>query len=343
MPGTASYPDPYNPSNILASEYIYNVVDALSRLPDNTQEEIVPKDIRDSVWTLWNRIDDVQIVASQSLSAGNSFFTNPNATTLSVGGIAVGSTFPGTYSLQQMFDLLLYPYVAPILGITASNPVRQYGSSLVVNLDWSVIKKAQAITGIIVEGNTETIAGSGLVNQNGTRAVTATHSLNYSSLTNETQTFTMSVTDPTQTLTKSTSINWRHKIYWGKIDLSTVPVYPNPNLTTTPGAKASVTAFITGTMVKALSGAGVGTGNALATSYAKTYDGINAAGQYLIFAHPTVFGASPTFKVNGLPNTAFTKVWDNVTMVTEFGLSISYDVWISNTAQNSPVTLFEIK
>ena len=336
MPGTGNYTGTNVDSN-----YIFDVAVALDQLRDNSSELIDPKDIRDSVWTLWNRLDDVQVTASQSLVNSTSvYFTNPNPTTLTVGGITAGTTFSNTYSLQQMFDLLLYPYTAPVLSISASGTPRQFGSGLATTLTWSVVKKANIISSIVVNGNTIVATGD---SQSGTTPATATHSLSYGGIVQDTQTFTMSVGDGTTPKYANTTVVWRHKIYWGKINLSSVPVYPNPNLTTTPGAKASVTAYITGAMILALTGAGIGTGNALATSYAKTYDGINAAGQYLIFAHPTIFGASPTFKVNGLPNTAFTKVWDTVALVTEYGLTVNYDVWISNTAQNSPVTLFEIK
>lgn len=336
MPGTGNYTG----VNV-DSTFIFDVAVALDQLKDNNSELINPKDIRDSVWTLWNRLDDVQISASQSLvNSAAAYFTNPNPTTITVGGITQGTTFSGTYSIQQMFDLLLYPYTAPILSISANNNPRQFGSSLATTLSWSVVKKANVISSIVVNGNTITATGD---SQSGTTPATATHSLLYGSTTQETQVFTMSVNDGTTPKNATTTLIWRHKIYWGKINLSAVPSYPNPNLTTTPGAKASVTSFITSAMILALSGAGVGTGNALATSYVKTYDGINGAGQYLIFAHPTVFGGSPTFKVNGLPNTAFTKVWDTLPLTTEFGLTVNYDVWISNTAQNSPIALFEIK
>ena len=337
MPGTGNYTGPN-----VNSDYIFSVGTALLQLQDNTSELIVPKDIRDSVWTLWNRIDDVQIIASQS--SGMAYFTNPAPTTLTVGGIAAGATFSGTYSLQQMFDLLLYPYTPPVLSIVASNTPRQYGSGLSVNLDWSVQKKAQNITAIVVEGNTETITGGGAVNQSGTRTINATHSLNYNSLTNETLTFTMSVTDASSaTLTKSTSINWRHKMYWGRINLSSIS---NPNLTTTPGQAATVAGLCTDPVIRALNGAAVSPGFTLATSYVRNLNGISGTGQYIIIAFPTAFktaaGRDPVFKINGAPNSAFTKVRDNSTLVTDTGLSISYDVWVTNTAQNSPIDVFDV-
>jgi hypothetical protein len=336
MPGTGNYTG----TNV-NSDYIFNVDAALYNLRDNTSELIDPKDIRDSVWTLWNRIDDVQLVASQSLASGSSYFTNPNPTSIAVGGIAQGSTFNGTYSVQQMFDMLLYPYTPPELALSASNTPRQFGSSLATTLTWSVTKKKLVITGITVDGNTITPVNGG--NQNGTTAATGTHSLSYNSLVSETQTFTMSVIDATSTQYKTTTLNWRHKIFWGKIDLSSIG---NPNLTTTPAQSTTVATKCTDLVIKALTGAGVSPGYALTTSYVKNYNGIDGAVQYIILAFPTIFttsaGRDPVFKINGAPNTAFTKVKSNSPFLTDTGLTINYDVWVSNTAQNSPIDVFDV-
>ena len=101
MPGTGSYSGPNSDA-----KYIYQVDDALYQLKDNSSNLIKPQDIRDSIWTLWNRVDDVQIIASQSLSSSSgSTFTNSKPTSITVGGITAGTTFNGTYSIQQMFDL----------------------------------------------------------------------------------------------------------------------------------------------------------------------------------------------------------------------------------------------
>jgi hypothetical protein len=328
MPGTGSYVG----TNVNAN-YIYNVGDALYELRDNTSQLIKPQDVRDSVWTLWNRLDDVQIIASQSLSSSSSVtYTNSRPTTKEVGGIALGTTFSGTYSVQQMFDLLLYPYTAPTLTLSASNTPRQFGSSTAVTLTWTVVKTSETITGITVDG-TSVVANGG--NQNGTKATTATHSL-VPTAVQEIQTYTMSVVDSAlKTTTKTATVTWQHKIYWGSIDLSSVG---NPNLTTSPSSSATVGGYITDTMIRALTGAGVSPGNAFATSYSKTYTNINGAGKYLIFAHPTIFGSSPTFVVNNLPNTAFTKV-KSYSFVNESGFSISYDVWVSNTAYNGAANI----
>lgn len=336
MPGTGSYTG----TNV-NSDYIFDVGTALYQLRDNTSELIDPKDIRDSVWTLWNRIDDVQITASQSI-AGGAFYTNSSPTTVTVGGITAGTTFAGTYSIKQMFDLLLYPYQAPVLSLSVNNTPRQYGSGLSSTLTWGVTKKSNTITAITVNGTTVTpVNGS---NQNGTLSITATHSLSYNSLTNESQTFTMSVTDSSTTVnTTTTSLNWRHKIYWGRVNLSSIS---NPNLTNYPAQATAVAGVCTDAVIRALTGAGVSPGYALATGYARSYNGINGNGWYVVLAHPTAFttaaGRDPIFKINGAPNTAFTKVRSASPLVTDTGLTINYDVWVSNTAQNSAIDAFEV-
>lgn len=335
MPGTGNYTGPNTDST-----YIFDVGTALYQLRDNFTELIDPKDIRDSVWTLWNRLDDVQITASQSLTLGNSF-TNPAPTTVTVGGITAGTTFNGTYSLQQMFQLMLYPYTAPILSLSVNNTPRQYGSGLAATLTWGVTKKSEVITSITVNGTTISPTGD---SQAGTLAVTGTHSLNFSTLTNESQTFTMSIVDARPaTYSTTTSINWRHKIYWGRIDLAGAG---NPNLTNHPLQAPNAGAECTDARVRGLTGAGLSPGSALATSFARNYSGIDGGGYYLIFAHPTSFytaaGRDPIFKVNGLPNTAFTKVRSNSDLVTDTGITVKYDVWVSNTAQNSSIDIFEV-
>lgn len=341
MPGTGNYPTPFDPLSNVASEYLTSVDQALVKLRDNNTEDIDPKDIRDSVWTLWNRVDDAILLASQSISiSGSSYFRNVNPTTIAVGGIPVGSTFGASQSLQEMFDMLLYPYTAPVPSLSISGATtRQYGGDLATTLAWNVTKKKLLITGISV--NSTTITPVTGVDQSGTLLVTATHSLNYNTVSGETQTFSMNVTDGQSTPSASTTLLWRHRMYWGKVDLSSIS---NPNLTTTPGQANTVATKCTDTIIKALNGASVSPGWSLTNSYVKNLNSINGAGQYIIIAFPTIFssGRDPVFKVNGAPNSAFTKVRTNSPLSTEFGLTINYDVWVSNTAQNAAIDVFDI-
>jgi hypothetical protein len=326
MAGTASYVNPP-----ISADYRTTVYDLLSVLPDNAANLIDAKDVRDSVWTLWNRLEDVQITASASLSVNNDYIRS-TAMQTSVGGAVIGTTFSGT--IQDALDKILYPYVSQGNIISASNASRQFGSSTAVTLSWTVTKNSNSITSITVDSTSVIPTGN---TQTGTKSTTATHSLVPISVS-EVQTYTMSTSDGTTTISTTSTVTWMNKRYWGFMDLTTC-LPSNPDLTLSPGDAAAVGSFITDTKIKSMTGAGVGSGSELATTLSKTYTSINAAGKYLCFAWPTLFG-TPTFVVGGFTNTAFTKVRSNTSFSNDFGFSgVNYDVWISNTAYNSITTV----
>lgn len=313
-----------------ASAVRYSTVDELlNQLPDNNANLINASDIRDSIFTLWESIGDVQVIASQSASFSVSY-TNTTPVPQAIGGIPLGMSFSAK-SMQEMWDMLLYPYVAPVPVLTSLSS-RQYGAPLPVTLNWSVTKNSYAVTSIVVDG--QSFVPSGAAVQTGTKSTTGTHSVTPG--VSATNTFNMSVSDGTTTPTTSVSLTWMNKRYWGRVDLSSVG---NPDLSLNPGSASSVGAYITSTIIKNLTGASVSPGNELATTKNKTYTGINGAGWYLIFAFPTSFG-TPAFTVNGLSVTAYTKVKSAFSFENEYGFSgTPYDVWVSNTAQNSPFNL----
>lgn len=320
-----------------ASAVEYSTVEELlSQLPDNTDNIIVAQDIRDAVYTLWERTSDTSATSSV-------FFQNSDPTPVTVGGIPAGSTFPDPTDMQTMWNRLLYPYVAPScifgFGVNFIDIQREYGNpnGLATNsitLNWSVIKNSESITTITVNGQSITPTGD---SQNGTVQVTGTHSWTSAS-SNQVNTFSMSVGDGTQIVGDDFTITWMNKIYWGSIDLGGV------NLTTNTASLPTVISICNDNAILNLTGAGVGAGSQLSTTKNKTYNGINAAGEHLIFAWPSsVSGATtPIFTVNGLPNTAFTRVRTDSAFTNQFGFTTNYEVWVSNTLQNSPISLFSI-
>jgi len=334
--GTFSGPPAPTGGSSSANSYS-TIQELLVKIPDNTANLIKPKDIRDSVYTLWERISDVQIIASQSASA-SSYYTNANLVPLTVGGISAGSSFPGTYSMQQMWDLLLYPYIAPTGGFSSISS-RQYGSGTSVTLNWSVTKNTNPITSIIVDGFPQVTTGN---SQTGTKLATGTHSSTPPIST--TNTYIMSFSDGTSTPSVSTSLVWMNKRYWGSVDLT--PVQTNLDLTTYPGLAGSVGSYISSAMIRLLDGASAngqalvaGMGSELSTTKSKTYTGINGNGKHLIFAFPSAFGV-PSWTVGGFTVNAFTKVKQSFTFVNEYNWSGTlYDVWVSNTAQGSPLNI----
>jgi hypothetical protein len=303
-----------------ASAYEYSTVDELlTQLPDNTANQIDAINVRNSVYTLWERISDVQTVASQSASA-SVLYTNTTPTPLTIGGIVAGSTF-SSRTMQQMWDQLLYPYIGPASSLSP-NVTREFGDSNSITLTYNVTKNSNPLTSVILSGsNGYSFVVPGLPSNtsiSGSNGTTATQNVN--------TTFTVTATDGTSTANSSVTFAWLNAIYWGK-----TPTFAAPSMT------------VVGTQPAWADGAGVSSGKQLASSRAKSYNGINGAGQYLVFAWPATFG-TPTFTINGLLNTAFTKIGTGIPHTNMFGYTnpSGYDIWISNTAQNSPIGSFVI-
>jgi hypothetical protein len=336
---TGTYSPPYGgpPYGGSASAESWSSLDELLvQLPDNTANLIVSKNIRDSIFTLWDRIDTVETIAASAGSA-SSFFQNPAATPITVGGIPSGSTFPTPTNMQDMWNQLLYPYVGPGSGFSPSSSVREYGSSLALTLNWSVTRNSNPITSIIVDVVSQVPTGN---SQTGTEPTTGTHSL--TPAISQSNVFSMSSGDGTSTSNSNYTLTWRNRRFWGYIDLSSIG---NPNLTTNPGSASIVASKCTDTAIKSLTGANANAqifGSELSTSKDKTFTGINGSGKHLIFAWPSGVGGAltPSFSVNGLTNTTFTRVRTASTFVNQFGFSgTNYEVWVSNTLQNSPLNI----
>ena len=306
-----------------ASAYEYTTLPELMiQLPDNIGNLIDAINVRNSVFTLWEKISYVQTFASQSASASTTY-TNLNPTPYTVGGIIQGSTF-SNQTINQMLDSLLYPYVPPSVSLSGGNQ-REFGSSNAVTLSWSATKGNKNVSAIVIcigRPDVESIALTTINtsgNQSGTKSSTST--------TNQNTTFFMTVSDIPNgtTITQAqTDVVWTSAVYWGKTSTFTLP-----NMS------------IVGSQPAWADGAGVGSGKNLSASRTANYSGINGSGQYLVFAWPSSYG-EPVFTVNGLPNTAFTKIGTAVSHINMHGYPANYDVWISNTAQNSIITSFII-
>jgi hypothetical protein len=301
----------------------------LVKIPDNTANQIQAKDVRDSVFTLWERISGL------SASIGSNDVTYNRtlpSTAATIGGVPTGSTFSGT--VQDVLDRVFYPYAAPSVSLSVASPnPREFGYSTLLSLNWSVTRNGNTPITVI------TVDGSGIIptgnSQTGTKTpVYGTYSVaTINSSTQQTNIFYMSVSDGVSSPSTSGTLYWQNKRYWGRVDLSSIG---NPNLTSNPGLAPLVSTVTTDTIIKALTGAGANGqafGSELSTTKTKTYDGIDGNGWYLIFAWPSSVASSytPSFSVNGLPNTAFTRVRTNSPLVNQYGITANYEVWVSNT------------
>lgn len=319
-------------TNSTLSRYYSTVDDLLLGVPDNTNNQIQAINIRDAVYTLYEFIQGVAVVASASMTASVSYDRSVPSTYVSnVGGVGTGTTFSGT--VQDALDRIFYPYNPPSANISSLS-VREFGAPLSVNLSWSVAKTNNSIVSIVVDSIPQLPTGN---SQTGIQPTLGTHSVSPS--VSQTNTFLISVSDGTTVVSASTNLVWMNRVYWGSVDLSSIG---NPNLTLNPGSASLVSTLCTDNLIYNLTGAGYTPGSILSTSKDLTYTNIDGAGEYLIFAWPSnVAGAlSPSFTVNGLPNTAFTRVRTSSPFSNVYGFSgTNYEVWVSNTPQNSPLNI----
>jgi hypothetical protein len=306
-----------------ASAYEYTTFpELLNQIPDNTGNLIEAINVRNSVYTLWQRVSQVQTVASQSASASTTY-TNANPTPYTIGGILAGSTFSAK-TMTEMWDALLYPYIPPSASLSGGN-TREFGSSNAITLSWSATKGNKNVTAITLcigrpdqESITLTTINS-TGNQSSTKSSTSTQNSN--------TTFFMTVTDipnGSSTVSAQTTVSWSAAVYWGR---------------TTSFALPSMS--IVGSQPAWADGAGVGSGKNLSGSRAANYNGINGNSQYLVFAWPSSYG-TPTFTVNGQPFTSVSKIGNGVSHTNMHGYTSNYDVWITDTTQANVLTSFII-
>ena len=109
-------------------------------------------------------------------SASDSY-TNATPTPIAVGGIAKGTTFENK-SMSDMFNALLYPYVAPsnlVLNASEMNGVFESGTTVTLNsVSWSFSKNSGTPSRLVLKiaGETDIVIASGEVPTSGTYNLT---------------------------------------------------------------------------------------------------------------------------------------------------------------------------
>ena len=155
--GNAIFDNNGGNQNVVA-DYAY-ISDLLANIPDNNTNQIDAKDVRDAVWTLWNRIEDINIgLSSSGINIGGSSSATFSAdlrydrdrpsSAAAVGGVPTGSTFSGT--LQDVFDRIFYPYTAPTCALSGGGD-RQFGSNTSVTLNFTLNKLEKPITAVSIQ------------------------------------------------------------------------------------------------------------------------------------------------------------------------------------------------
>ena len=104
-------------------------------------------------------------------------YTNATPTPIAVGGIAKGTTFENK-SMSEMFDALLYPYVAPsnlVLNASEMNGTFESGTTVTLSsVSWSFSKNSGTPSRLVLKiaGETDIVIASGEVPTSGTYNLT---------------------------------------------------------------------------------------------------------------------------------------------------------------------------
>lgn len=306
---------PGSPTYAVTLSGIEGIVGAL---PDNTSNAISAADVRNSMLTVWEEIESVG--ASVSAASVGATLSGAIKTTYAVGGITAGYAL-GAVSMYQALQYALYAYNPPSMALSANPATIERGNAAqIVQVSWGLTSGKNAPVSSSIQGPVQTRTLGVPSAQAYTYGVATFGIASYPS----TSVFTFSVNDTGGGAggnnVATVSVRWADRMYWGSWGTTTPP---------------------TSVQILALTGAGVGTGNILATSHSYTLDGIDGNGEYLVFAWPASFG-EPLFKANGFVTTGFTKISSAMVFTNSYSATASYDVWLSDSKQNSSIDQFQI-
>lgn len=166
----------------------------------------------------------VELKTASFSSATLPTFTDALPTPVDFGGIPAGSTFSNV-PLEEMIRQMLYPYLGPLASILITNSVRErnHVASDIVNYEYTLTKRTAPVTSqITFDGATPPIApvvgpsigGSSFVTNTYTASQTLTN-VQIQNSTSGTFTFSVIVTDGTQSSTASQQVNYVYPYYYG--------------------------------------------------------------------------------------------------------------------------------
>lgn len=258
--------------------------------------------------------EDHQFVTQEEKDklAKGTTYSNDIPTYVEHGGIGLGTTFQDK-TIKEMFDMILYPYVAPIVSTSVVSPSNggtfELGSTVdITRIRVTATIKSNKLTKIqIVHGATNIAERTSGIANGGT----FDFDVNYSLKSNAT--FTAKVTDDTQGIvSKNTgTFTFVYPIYHGALNSDTAP---------------------TETQIKALT-------KHIETKGTKTY-AFTTNNERFVFAYPKSYGAlSEIYDQNNFNVTdTFTRY--TVPVVCLDGKSVEYYVYVS---ERSTVTNFTNK
>lgn len=265
------------------------------------------------------RNDDVEIDVDLSGLSGGTVpnYVNSASTTSTVGGITAGSTFPTPgKTMQEMWDLLLYPYQPPsFTSFNQGGLLSEYeiGQSISIGLQtftWGTSNSGNVSDGIpgsieIKELDPVTTIGNSLIND-GTEGITLTNAMSKNTIGSKSLYTIYGENTIGGTFNRSISKTWKVMWYFGK----------NANTSITSGQMTSLS------------------GSDLVTSIVNGYVTQPATGgaQYMYWCVPDILGQPTDIRdsVAGCfgTNIPYTTLSD-IPITNAYGVAVNYKIYRS--------------
>jgi hypothetical protein len=202
-------------------------------LPDNDVNQIRASDVRNVVLTLWE---------NGGGGAGSFSYTHDpvtEASTIAVGGIAVGTTFSNV-PLQSLLDNMFYPAVGGIYTISTSPSTLELGNpNRKTTVSVSITKKTPSINSINVSGG----PSNTFVPPDKPTSYNEKIDKNYPNTNvteDEATPYTLTVEDSTGIKTSTAGVTWFYPRWYGSIDLNTLISPSLDTKTLTPSQKTTI-------------------------------------------------------------------------------------------------------
>ena len=265
------------------------------------------------------RNDDVDITVDlRGLTGGTGVnYVNSASTTSTVGGITAGSTFPAPgKTMQEMWDLLLYPYQPPAFtsfnqgGLLSEYELGQTISIGAQPFTWGTSNSSNVDDGIpgsieIKEADPVTTIGNSLTND-GTESIILTNAMGQNTIGSKLLYTIYGENTIGGTFSRTLSKTWKVRWYYGK----------NANTSVTSG------------QMTALSGTGLVTG--VVGSYVT--QPATAGGEYMYWCIPDILGQPTDIRdsVAGCfgTNIPYTTLSD-IPITNAYGVAVNYKIYRS--------------
>jgi len=330
-------------------------------LPNNVNNDISARDVRDVVLTLYEEI--------QGASSSEFFYTDTPAT-VTVGGLTSGTIF-ASMSLFTIFNKMFHKDYPPTSGLkfvglgnttldfkgvgsasysaalqAAGVPNHSVAANSIFDelvsfeLEWTATKATydfdpggsidRTPAPVLPEKNPpgNPLFTIGVPAGGGSDQIGPTKPI-----VNQTNTYTFKCKDDKGNATSSpVSLGYGYRWYWGRV---------------------SSTASLTSGQIMGLDGAGLGitTGGSgqFGTNFRRIYTSENGGtpldpqGNYIAWAWPSAWGGTdPIWNQKAGPSGFATKVQSNFSFVNTYGYSVNYDVWISLETYGSKLDYLQI-